>query len=121
MNIEGGPSSIFRHAYSLISPEQPQKPKEWYEEVEEQCCAYCPVLTFTQRLMGAVSCMTVGFLISMGSTLRLFELMQGNPDPFATTYTIGNLLGICSTCFIYGPWTQAKKMCAPTRCVFIIV
>lgn len=108
-------NDLFKHAYSLINPEQ--KKKEWYEEMEEQVCSYCPQMTFSQRVVGALTTMTIGFLISMGSTLRLFELLKGNPDPFAITYTIGNIVGICSTCFIYGPWTQAKKMFAPTRLV----
>jgi hypothetical protein len=106
-------ADIFKHAYSLVNPEQ--KKKDWYEEMEEQVCSYFPSMTFTQRIIGALTCMSIGFLISMGSTLRLIDLLKGNPDPFAITYTVGNLIGICSTCFIYGPWTQAKKMFAPTR------
>lgn len=64
--------------------------------------------------------MVLGFLISMGSTFRLVTLIKGNPEPFATSYTIGNILGICSTCFLYGPWTQFKKMFAPTRFRFVL-
>lgn len=30
-------------------------------------------------------------------------------------YSLGNIISLCSTCFLYGPWTQAKKMFAPTR------
>jgi hypothetical protein len=56
----------------------------------------------------------------MGSTFRLLELLKGNPVPFAITYTIGNVIGICSTCFLYGPWSQFKKMFAPTRFEFFI-
>jgi hypothetical protein len=59
----------------------------------------------------------VGFLLSLGSTFRLLQLLKGNPEPFATMYTIGNIIGMCSTCFLYGPWSQAKKMFAPTRYV----
>jgi len=32
-------------------------------------------------------------------------------------YTVGNIISICSTCFLYGPWSQAKKMFATTRIV----
>lgn len=59
--------------------------------------------------------MMLGFLISLGSTLRLLDLMKGNPEPFAVMYSVGNLIGLCSTCFLYGPWSQFKKMFAPTR------
>lgn len=45
------------------------------------------------------------------------ELLAGNPVPFATMYSIGNVLAICSSCFLYGPWTQLKQMFAFTRIV----
>ena len=78
-------ADIFRHAYSLISPEQ--KKKEWHEEIEEQVCSYFPSMTFQQRLSGCVIFMTLGFLISMGSTFRLVALLKGDPEPFATSYS----------------------------------
>ena len=59
--------------------------------------------------------MFVGFCLSMGSIFRLLELLHGNPVPFALMYTIGNVISICATCFLYGPWSQAKQMFAPTR------
>jgi hypothetical protein len=104
---------MFKHAYEMVSPEQ--RPKEWYEEVEEQACSFCPSLSFQQRVIGCCICLTMGFLISMGSTFRLIRLLEGDPTPFAVLYTAGNLLGICSTCFLYGPLQQVKKMCASTR------
>jgi len=57
----------------------------------------------------------------MGSTLRLIELVKGNPGPFAIMYTSGNLISICATCFLYGPWSQAKKMFAPTRAISTLI
>lgn len=45
------------------------------------------------------------------------ELVKGNPAPFAICYTIGNVVSICGTCFLYGPFKQAKKMFALTRLV----
>eukprot|EP01032_Pedospumella_encystans_P032166 gene32166-36312_t len=53
----------------------------------------------------------------MGSTFRLIKLMEGDPEPFATMYTIGNIVGLFSTCFLYGPVSQVKQMFAPTRLV----
>jgi hypothetical protein len=32
-------------------------------------------------------------------------------------YTLGNIISICATCFLYGPWSQLKKMFALTRVV----
>jgi len=75
----------------------------------------CPKLSLQQRLTGCLICMGLGFFISMGSTFRLVKLLKGDPEPFAVMYTIGNLLGLFSTCFLYGPTSQVKKMFATTR------
>lgn len=104
--------SILKQATDLL---QPQREKTWYEEMEEEVCGICPAMTYTQRLMGCGTCMAFGFLLSMGSLLRLMQLIAGNPTPFATMYTIGNIVSLCSTCFLFGPWTQFKKMFAWTR------
>jgi len=104
---------------NLFVPEQ--RPKEWYEELEEKICSIFPAMTYQQRIGGCLMFMVVGFLISMGSTMRLITLLEGNPVPFATMYTTGNIISICATCFLYGPWTQAKKMFAPTRAIATFV
>ena len=105
---------------SIFSPES-ARPKAWYEEVEERVCSYCPQLTYQQRIGGCLTFIVLGFLISMGSTMRLITLIEGNPVPFAVMYTTGNVVSICATCFLYGPWTQAKKMFAPTRAIATLV
>lgn len=127
--------SIKRQAYSLIGQEELLQPKTWYEgmdrfiifkfllfifsfykkELEEQCCSICPSMSFEYRLMCCIFCIVLGFLISMGSTFRLVKLLSGNPYPFAVLYSVGNILGISSTCFLFGPTAQIKKMFAPTR------
>lgn len=64
------------------------------------------------------------------------QLLTGNPTPFAIMYTLGNVTGftapssrkhlilflihpfflaMCSTCFLFGPYTQAKKMLSSER------
>lgn len=80
-------------------------------------CSFCPALTYQQRIGGCAICMMIGFFISFGSLFRLVQLLKGNPVPFATMYTIGNVVSLCSTCFLFGPWSQAKKMFAPTRAI----
>jgi hypothetical protein len=52
---------------------------------------------------------------------RLVALLEGDPVPFATMYSIGNVLAICSSCFLYGPWTQMKQMFALTRMVTTVI
>lgn len=46
-------------------------------------CARCPALTYKQRLVGAVACMAVGWLLSLSSLLSFTRLLLGNPLPFA--------------------------------------
>jgi len=128
-------SEYFKQAYTLLPVEQRQK--EWYEgenflqqyrtlashiwclsitaDLEEQVCSIFPALTYQQRIIGCLTCLLIGFILSMGSTFRLIKLMEGDPEPFATMYTIGNIVGLFSTCFLYGPVSQVKQMFAPTR------
>lgn len=84
-------------------------------EIEEEVCSIFPQMTYQQRLIGCVACLIIGFFLSLGSVFRLIQLLEGDPVPFAVMYTLGNIISISSTCFLYGPWTQAKKMFASTR------
>ena len=83
--------------------------------MEEKVCEQCPSMTYSQRIVGCLTCIVVGFLISMGSTMRLVQLIKGDPEPFAVMYTLGNIIGLSSSCFLYGPWAQIKSMFAPIR------
>ena len=112
-------SNFLAQASSFFQPES--KKKEWYEELEDEVCSICPSLTYQQRIIGCVVCQVVGFLISMGSVLRLAELLDGDPEPFGTMYTFGNIVSICSTCFLYGALKQIKSMFADTRIVATFV
>mmetsp|Transcript_11402 Transcript_11402/g.18558 ORF Transcript_11402/g.18558 Transcript_11402/m.18558 type:complete len:193 (+) Transcript_11402:126-704(+) len=109
---------LINRAKKLIEPE---RKREWYEEVEESVCQLCPALTYEQRITGCLICIVTGFVLSMGSLFRLVELLKGDPMPFAVMYTIGNIIGISASCFLYGPWSQLKKMFAATRFVTTIV
>lgn len=105
-------SAALRNAKNMLGVNQD---KQWYEELEDNVCSVCPSLTWEQRLYGCAICMFVGFCLSMGSVFRLIQLLEGNPVPFAVMYTLGNLVSISSTCILFGPWSQAKQMFAPTR------
>ena len=80
-------------------------------------CQICPKMSYQQRIGGCLFFMILGFILSLGSLTRILQLLTGNPTPFALMYTIGNIVSISSTCFLYGPWTQAKKMFSRTRMV----
>ena len=106
---------LLKQAKSLLTGDKAQK--EWYEEIEDEVCSLCPSLTYKQRLMGCAFFMVAGFFISMGSFFRLKDLLAGHPESFAIMYTVGNLISLCSTCCLYGPYSQAKSMFAETRMI----
>lgn len=87
------------------------------EQAEEACCACCPKLSWRQRLIGFGFCFCLGIVIELGSFMRLVELVQGNPKPFAVCYTLGNIVSICSSFFLAGPQKQLKSMLKPTRII----
>ena len=75
----------------------------------------CPKLSYNQRLTGYVLCMSVGFLLTIGSLVRLKALLHGDPEPFVIYFTFGNLCAIASCFFLSGPKSHCKKMIDPTR------
>ena len=58
-----------------------EKPKTAVEEMEEACCEFCPKLTYRQRLYGYATCFFLAFVLSIGSWMRLVDLVHGNPTP----------------------------------------
>ena len=79
------------------------------------CCSCLPTLTYKQRLYGAGGCFVLGLLLSLLSLGSLVQLFLGNPLPFASKYTLGNLLSLGSAAFLVGPARQARTMFAPSR------
>ena len=74
-------------AFSQIDPESASQ-AAW----EGQC-----PLTKKQRLIGFVSCVSFGLLISFLSFIFI-----SRPTAFALLYTIGNLVAVASTGFLVG-------------------
>ena len=108
--------------FSLMGgDEEEAREKDCGEQCEEAVCAQMPECTYQTRIYGCLACLGFGFMISLGSTMRLTQLMMGKPTPFAVMYTSGNIISICATMFLYGPWTQAKRMFAPERYIATIV
>ena len=58
---------ILKNARLLV---QPERKREWYEELEDEVCSICPAMTYQQRIIGCVCCMLLGFFLSMGSLFR---------------------------------------------------
>ena len=87
---------------------QPKEP-EW------KLCPCCPALSYTQRLYGCAGCVVLGTFLSLTSLGSLAQLILGNPIPFATKYTLGNLLSLGAAAFLVGPSRQCRGMFAPQR------
>ena len=100
---------------SLLTGEP--RPQTVAEQVEESCCKACPRLSWKQRLIGFSLCFALGVVVELGSFMRIVELVGGNPKPFAVTYSLGNVIAICSSFFLAGPYKQCKSMLAPTRVI----
>jgi hypothetical protein len=60
-------------------------------------------------------------LITFASFHRLVELVEGNPLPFASMYTLGNILALFSSMFLCGPARQLKLMMDEKRKVTAII
>lgn len=72
----------------------------------------CPNLTFKQRVWGCVYCSGTGMALSfLGFLLWWTHHIAG----FATTYTLGNIVSLCSTGFLFGPKRQCRSMFAANR------
>ncbi|GAB9472575.1 Vesicle transport protein [Globisporangium polare] len=101
----------------LLDPESQQRDPSFRDEAN----TICPSLTYQERVIGCVTCFTLGFLLSLGSTFRLAKLVHGNPGPFAMAYTMGNLLSLASSMFFVGPCKQLQLMFHHKRRISAIV
>lgn len=91
------------------------RPKTWCEQMEEDMCWWCPSLTWQHRIFGCLCCFVLGLILEVGSFFRFTKLLTGSPGPFAVMYTLGNLISLAGSCFLSGPFAQAKSMFHPTR------
>ena len=95
---------------SALGPEAQQA----VDGVTDEIRSHCPALTYKQRLYGALSCIGIGFLMSVGATLALLGGKDHLSD-YAVLYTLGNVCSICGSGFVVGPCRQAKLMFKPVR------
>ena len=76
------------------------------------CCVHCNRrFTFIWQFISVRLHLNYDALSSkliVENCIRLVELLKGDPVPFALMYTLGNIVAICSTCFLYGPWAQVN-------------
>ena len=98
---------------SLIRPIKDRTSSLTSSQEEEE--SLFPTLTWKQRFIGCISCMTIGYLLSFGSFFRFGALLTGNPLPFVLYSTTGNIISLSGSCFLSGPSSQIKRMFHKTR------
>jgi len=87
----------------------------------EELAAYCPQLTFQQRLIGFAVSFSIGYLIAFFSFRFFIHLVEGHPIPFALNYTFGHILQLLASTFLCGPKRQFKNMFDEKRRITSIV
>lgn len=80
-----------------------------------------PNLSLRERLLGCATCMICGYLMSLGSFVRMKDLLTGNPTPLVINVTLGNILSLSGTCFLSGPASQLQRMFHKSRKMASIV
>uniref|UniRef100_A0A7S3YJD1 Vesicle transport protein n=2 Tax=Lotharella globosa TaxID=91324 RepID=A0A7S3YJD1_9EUKA len=104
---EGVFGNVFGTVKQAMGIEEEKPPETTFEYITN--CHCLPPLTWEQRLWGFGIFFGFGCLISFMSTFSVLQIMV-NPAKFALTYTLGNVLSICSLMFLMGPCRQIKKM-----------
>lgn len=89
----------------LDSPEE----KTFAQEFDESC-----TLSRKTRLYAFLVCFITGWVISLLALLALPQIIS-HPEKFAILYTVGNIISLCSTMFLWGPCKQLKDMFKPIR------
>eukprot|EP01129_Flabellula_baltica_P017730 TRINITY_DN993_c0_g1_i1.p1 TRINITY_DN993_c0_g1~~TRINITY_DN993_c0_g1_i1.p1 ORF type:complete len:184 (+),score=24.96 TRINITY_DN993_c0_g1_i1:62-553(+) len=76
----------------------------------------CPTMSLSQRITGFAIMLVLGVIVSLLSTIFFLQ-----PALFGIFYTLGNVLALFSTAFLYGPMEQLKAMFKPTRIIATII
>ena len=78
--------------------------------VDEACDMFgCAKMPWKYRIAGYAACAGVGFVMSMGATGRIGDLIAGNPDPFVLLFTFGALITLVGSMFLSTPKAFCKK------------
>ena len=62
----------------------------------------CPSLSLKTRVYGWLICFALGWIVSLASTGMIVRVAT-NPIKFAVLYTIGTIVSLASSCFLWGP------------------
>merc|ERR1711907_259990 len=81
----------------------------------------CFSLTYEQRIYSFIGCLVLGGCIYVLSCFTFVDLMRGEPEKFVILYTLGNIIALSGSLFLFGPMKQIKTMFLPKRRVATIV
>ena len=81
----------------------------------------CPSLSLRTRVKGWAICLCLGFVISMMSSGMIKSIANGKVLKFGVIYTLGTLVALSSSMFLWGPRAQCKAMFDKTRMLTTIV
>ena len=81
----------------------------------------CPSLPVKYRIIGFISCLVIGFAISILSSFLLMFSAVFKPYKFAILFTFGNLNSLASSFFLVGPCRQLKSMFDKKRIIATIL
>jgi len=77
----------------------------------DDVCGCLPEMTWRERILGCVTCMIAGYLLSIGSFWRIKDLViNHDPLPFVVNATVGNLIALAGSFFLSGPQAQFRNM-----------
>lgn len=79
-------------------------PSPW-EEFEHAM----PSLSWKTRIVLFAICFVIGWIINF-SALAMLPKIKEEPTRFAALWTLGNLIALLSTLFLWGPMKQLKSM-----------
>lgn len=77
----------------------------------------CDSMTLQERVLAFGVCYILGNACSASAFRHLPEVFDGRPFVFALTYTLGNVIALSGTTFLWGPRAQIKGMTDPKRVV----
>lgn len=87
-----------------------------YNNADDDGCSCFPDMSWRERILGCVTCMVAGYLLSLGSFWRIRDLIVNHdPVPFVLNSTIGNIISLAGSFFLSGPTTQLRAMWAEKR------
>jgi len=101
----------FKNIFARGASSESEDPEPQVDDGEK----WFPTLTYKERMMGFGACFIVGYVITFSSFSRFVHLLEGNPIPFVSVYTLGNLLSLGSMGFLCGPARQLRNMFHESR------